>query len=54
LVSVFVLLFNPDDGGDILPKRPLTFDGLYGVVSNKMELFVTTAVATSDPTEMPL
>jgi hypothetical protein len=28
----------------ILPKRRLTFNGLYGVISQKIELFITTAV----------
>jgi hypothetical protein len=28
------------------PKRRLTFDGLHDVISQKMELFITTAVRT--------
>jgi hypothetical protein len=34
------------------PKRPLTFNGLQGVISQKIEVFVTTAVKTSDHTNM--
>jgi hypothetical protein len=33
------------------PKRRLTLNGLYGVVCQKMILFITTAVKTSNPTE---
>jgi hypothetical protein len=33
-----------------LPKRQLTFNGLYGVVSQKIELFITTGMKISDPT----
>jgi hypothetical protein len=31
------------------PKRGLKFNGLHGVISQKMILFVTTAVKTSNP-----
>jgi hypothetical protein len=31
-------------------KRWLTFNGLHGVISQKMELFITTVVRTSNPT----
>jgi hypothetical protein len=31
-------------GVDIPPKRGLIFNGLHGVVAQKIELFVTTAV----------
>jgi hypothetical protein len=30
------------------PKRLLNFSGLYGVVSQKIELFITSAVRTSN------
>jgi hypothetical protein len=30
----------------------LTFNGLHGVISQKIELSITTAVRTSNPTEM--
>jgi hypothetical protein len=32
------------------PKRRLTFNGVYGVIPQKTELFITTAVGTSNPT----
>jgi hypothetical protein len=32
------------------PKRQLTFNGLHGIVSQKIEVFITTAVRTSNPT----
>jgi hypothetical protein len=32
------------------PKRRLTFSGLHGVMTQKTELFIITAVRTSDPT----
>jgi hypothetical protein len=40
------LLFNPEDGGDIFPKRRLNMNGLQGVVSQKTEHHITTAVIT--------
>jgi hypothetical protein len=33
------------------PKRRLTFNGLYGVISHKMVLFISTAEKTSYPSE---
>jgi hypothetical protein len=45
------LFFGPEYGGDVPPKRGLTLDGLYGVVSQKTELFITTAVRHSNPTK---
>jgi hypothetical protein len=33
------LFFDPEDGGDVSPKRKLTFNGLHGVISQKIELF---------------
>jgi hypothetical protein len=35
-----------------LPKRWLTSSGLHGVISQKIELFITTAVRTSNPTHV--
>jgi hypothetical protein len=35
----------------VAPKRRLTFNGLHGVISQKIELFITTAVRTSSPTQ---
>jgi hypothetical protein len=32
------------------PKRRLIFDGLHGVIFQKIELFLTAAVRTSNPT----
>jgi hypothetical protein len=32
------------------PKRRFTFSGLHGVISQKIELFITIAVRTSNPT----
>jgi hypothetical protein len=32
-------LFEPVNGGDVLPKRRLNFSGLHGVTSQKAELF---------------
>jgi hypothetical protein len=42
--------FDYEDEGDMfLPKRRLTFDGLYCVISQKTKVFMTTAVRTSNP-----
>jgi hypothetical protein len=35
-----VLLFDPEDGSDVPPKRRLTFIGLHGVISQKIALFI--------------
>jgi hypothetical protein len=43
------LFFDLEDG-DVPPKRQLTFNGLHGVISQNIVLFVNTAVRTSDPT----
>jgi hypothetical protein len=43
-------LFDPEDGGDVPSKHQLTFNGLHGVISQKIVLFITTAVRTSNPT----
>jgi hypothetical protein len=34
----------------VLPKRRFTFNGLHGGISQKIELFITTAVRSSNPT----
>jgi hypothetical protein len=38
-----------EDGGYVSPKRRLTFNGVYGVISQKTELYMTIALLTSDP-----
>jgi hypothetical protein len=46
------LFFDPEDGGSIfIPKRPLTFNGLHGVISQKIYLFIITAGRTSNLTK---
>jgi hypothetical protein len=32
----------------LLPKRHLNFNGLHGVISQKIELYITSVVRTSD------
>jgi hypothetical protein len=43
-------LFDPEHEGDVPPKHRFTFNGLRGVISQKMVLFTTTAVRASNPT----
>jgi hypothetical protein len=38
------ILFNSEDGGDMFLPRP------HGIISQKIELCITTAVITSNPT----
>jgi hypothetical protein len=46
------LFFRPWRWRRYIPlKRQLTLNGLHGIISQKMVLFITTAVRTSDPTE---
>jgi hypothetical protein len=45
------LFFDPEDDGDP-PKCWLTFNRLHSVISQKTELFITTAVGTSNPTRV--
>jgi hypothetical protein len=40
------LFFDPEDRGDVSPKRQLTFNGLRGVITQKIVLFIITAVGT--------
>jgi hypothetical protein len=49
LVSYSAYFFDPEDGGDVSPKRRLTFNGLHGIIARKIEPFITTAVGTSNP-----
>jgi hypothetical protein len=44
---LLVLLFSPEDVDEkVPPKRRLTVSGLHAVISQKIELFITTAVGT--------
>jgi hypothetical protein len=47
------LFFGPEDGGDMFLRKVLwlIFDGLHGVISQKPELFITTAARASNPTD---
>jgi hypothetical protein len=42
--------FDPEDEGDVPPKRRLTLNGLHDVISQKLIPFITAAVKTSNPT----
>jgi hypothetical protein len=44
------LLFDHEDGGDVPPKRRLTFAGPHGVISQKIEVMITIAVRTLNST----
>jgi hypothetical protein len=46
------LFFDPEDGGYVTPKRRLALNNLYGVISQKLVLFMTTALRTSNPTQI--
>jgi hypothetical protein len=49
------LFYDPEDGGDdVLSKRRFTFKRLHGIISQKIELFIITAVRTSNLTVMIL
>jgi hypothetical protein len=43
------LLFDPEDGGDVPPKRQLTSNGIHCVMSRKIERFMTTPVRALNP-----
>jgi hypothetical protein len=43
------LFFGPEDVGNIFFLM-VGFSGLHGIMSQKIELFLTTAVRTSNPT----
>jgi hypothetical protein len=47
LVSCSAYLFDPEDGGDVPPKRRLTLNRLHGIISQKMVLFTTALVQLS-------
>jgi hypothetical protein len=39
------LFFDFENGGEVVPpKRQLTFNGLHGVISQRIELFIATSV----------
>jgi hypothetical protein len=45
-----LIFFDAEDGDRYVPtKRRLNFNGLHGVISQKIELFITSAVRTSIP-----
>jgi hypothetical protein len=44
----FLCFFSPDNGNMFLKR--LNFNRLHGITSQKIELFITTAVRTSNPT----
>jgi hypothetical protein len=44
--GILLGLFDLEDGGDVPLKRRLTLNGLHGVISQKIVLFITTAVRT--------
>jgi hypothetical protein len=41
------LIFDPEDGGDISPKRWSTFNELHGVIFQKIELLSPISVSHS-------
>jgi hypothetical protein len=43
------LYFYPEDGGDMFLLNKI-FNGLHGVITQKIEFFITTAVRISNPT----
>jgi hypothetical protein len=46
------LFFNPDDGGKMLSETSVDFQwAIDSVISQKIELLITTAEITSNPTE---
>jgi hypothetical protein len=46
------LSFGTENVGDKFPKRRLTCDGLHGVISRMIEMFITTAVRASNHTNL--
>jgi hypothetical protein len=44
------LLFDPEDGGEVLPKRGAIFElHVYGVTAHKTVIFTVSAVTTLNP-----
>jgi hypothetical protein len=48
----FGLFSESEEGGDMHLRTWLIFNGLHGVVSQKVELFITSGVITSNPTHV--
>jgi hypothetical protein len=44
-----IIVFNPEDGGNMILVYVDSFNKLYGFISQKLELFITTVVRTSNP-----
>jgi hypothetical protein len=36
---ILLLVFEPEDGGDVSPKHQISMTGLQGAISKKIELF---------------
>jgi hypothetical protein len=46
------LIFKPEYGGDVFSRNiDLIFNRLHGVISKKIELLISTAMGTSNPTD---
>jgi hypothetical protein len=43
------LFFCPEDIGEMLLRNSVDFNGLYGIISQKIILLITTALRTSNP-----
>jgi hypothetical protein len=43
-----VLLFNPDDGGDMFLRNGVIFNGLHVVMSQKLKFFIAPAARTTE------
>jgi hypothetical protein len=44
------LFFDPEDGGKMFLRNVFDFNGLHDIISQYIELFITTALRTSNPT----
>jgi hypothetical protein len=47
---LLVSFFNPKDEAKISSEMSMIFNGLQDVITQKIELFISTGVRTSDPT----
>jgi hypothetical protein len=43
---------NQPEAGNFLSKRRLTFKGIHSFITQNVEIFITTAVRTSHPTQL--